>query len=174
MEKEIKKIEDLLQRTGSKRGHYSFISVENKAKIAKYASEHGVTALLRHFKQTGEFTELKESTVHGWVTVYQGQLAMRSREVTAFPGKRGRPLLLGKELESYGRKVIQELHSANRTANTATVLATAKDVILAKDANLLVENGGNIDFSEEIPMELIINRDQTPIKFVSVSYLLDS
>ena len=98
--------------------------------------------------------------------------------------------------------------------NTAIVLATARGVILAKDANLLAEIGGSIDLSkdwakqllsrmgyvkrkatskvtissteleslkvqflsdirtivslEEIPMKLIINWDQTPIKFVPV------
>ena len=49
MEKEIKKTEDL-QRIGSKRGNYAIVSAENKAKIVKYASEHGVTALIRDFK----------------------------------------------------------------------------------------------------------------------------
>ena len=39
------------------------------------------------FKQAGEFMELKESTVHGWVTAYHGKLAMGSREVTVLPEK---------------------------------------------------------------------------------------
>ena len=86
VEKEIKKTEDL-QRTGSKRGNYTFVSSENKAKIAKYASEHGVTASMRHFRRTGEFSELKESTVRGWVTAYRSKLEMESTEITKLPEK---------------------------------------------------------------------------------------
>ena len=124
-------------------------------------------------------------------------------EITELSEKqRGRPFLISKELESQVKRIIQELR----------VLATARGVILAKDANLLAES---INFSkywakrllsrmgyvkrkatlkvtissteleslkvqylndirtvvtlEEIPMELIVNWDQTPIKFVPVS-----
>ena len=49
----------------------SFVHLPTKpAKVAKYASENGVTASLRHFKQTNEFNNLKESTVRGWVKQY--------------------------------------------------------------------------------------------------------
>ena len=65
--KEIKKVEEDAERIGSKRGNYTAISAENKAKIAKYASENGVTASLGHFKQSGEFKDLKEAIVSEWV-----------------------------------------------------------------------------------------------------------
>ena len=55
-------------------GRYDFFSPENKAKVAKYASKNGVTASLHHFKQTGEFNNLKESTVRGWVKQYRSEL----------------------------------------------------------------------------------------------------
>ena len=48
-----------------KRGRYDIFSPEDKVKAAKYAVENGVTASLHHFKQTGEFNNLKESTVRG-------------------------------------------------------------------------------------------------------------
>ena len=35
---------------GKKRGSYAMISKELKVKVAKYAAENGVHALLRHFK----------------------------------------------------------------------------------------------------------------------------
>ena len=109
MGKEIKKTEDI-QRTGSKWGNYTFVSLENKVKIAKYASEHSVTASMRHFRWTGEFSELKESTVRGWVTAYQSKLEMESTEITKFSEKQwGRPLLIGKELESKVKEISQEL-----------------------------------------------------------------
>ena len=34
----------------------------------------GVTASLQHFKQSGEFSNFKESTVHGWVKYYRNEL----------------------------------------------------------------------------------------------------
>ena len=42
--KEVKKVEDAAAeaaRAGMKRGHYDFLSDDNKAKVAKYALEHG-------------------------------------------------------------------------------------------------------------------------------------
>ena len=44
--KGIKKLEEDTERIGSKRGNCGIISVENKARIARYASENRVTASL--------------------------------------------------------------------------------------------------------------------------------
>jgi len=62
VEKEIKKFktarEDLQGTTsadptgvstGTKQGSFAYVTTENKAKIAKYASEHGITASMRYF-----------------------------------------------------------------------------------------------------------------------------
>ena len=56
--KEVKKCEERTATLGMKRGYYDIFSPENKAKVAKYASENGVTASLHHFKQTGEFNNM--------------------------------------------------------------------------------------------------------------------
>ena len=40
--------------------------------VAKYASEHGVAAALRHYNK--EFPELKESTAGIWQNVYVTEL----------------------------------------------------------------------------------------------------
>ena len=64
----------------NERGCYEFCSPENKAKIAKYASENGITASLRHFKLTSEFNNLKESTVRGWVKQYRNELPRAAGE----------------------------------------------------------------------------------------------
>ena len=81
VEKEIRKTSEDLQRTatdatGTKRGNYAFVTAESKAKIAKYASENGVTASIRYFKRKGEFTSLKENTVRGWVSTYRSKLTV--------------------------------------------------------------------------------------------------
>ena len=54
--------------------------------------------------------------------------------------------------QSQVKRIIQELRVAN---GTAIVLATARDVTLAKDANLLVENGGSIDLSKDWAKRLL-------------------
>ena len=100
--KEVKKCKWRIATQGMKRGCYDFFSPENKAKVARYASENCVTASLHHFKQTGEFNNLKESTVGGWFKQYQSELqpaAGKSSTGAAcvkklFEKKWGRPLLL--------------------------------------------------------------------------------
>ena len=72
--KEVKKCEERTATLGMNTERYDFFSPENKAKVAKYAAENGVTASLHHFKQTGEFNNLKESTVRGWVKQYRSEL----------------------------------------------------------------------------------------------------
>ena len=67
---------------GMKRGCYNFFSPENKAKVAKYASEYGVTASLHHFKQTGECNYLQESTIYGWVKHYQSEFQLTACELS--------------------------------------------------------------------------------------------
>ena len=90
--------------TGKKRGSYATISEELKAKVAKYAAENGASASLRHLKSAQEL-DLKESTVRGWVTTYQKRLHSLRKEgkpltVSVLSEKsRGRPLLVGNELE---------------------------------------------------------------------------
>ena len=44
---------------------------------------------------------------------------------------------------------------ANATVNTAIVLATARGAVLAKDANVLVENGRSIHFSKDWAKRLL-------------------
>ena len=120
--KEVKKCEERTGTPGMKRGRYDFFSPENKAKVAKYDSENGVTASLHHFKQTGEFNNLKESTVRGWVKQYRSELRPAAGESSTGTAcikklcekKRGRPLLIGEDLERQVQGFIREVRSAVR------------------------------------------------------------
>ena len=71
-----KELDELLskskQQLGKKRGPYQEISEANRA---KFAAESGVSACLQHFKRTGEFTDLKESTVRGWMNAYKKEMS---------------------------------------------------------------------------------------------------
>jgi len=46
--------------------------------VAKFAEENGITKAIRHFKETKEFTDLKESTVQGWVKKVNASLGLLS------------------------------------------------------------------------------------------------
>ena len=53
---------------GSKRGQYFKYSDDERAKVAKRASEIGVTNALQFFRKEFSDRLLKESTVHTWKT----------------------------------------------------------------------------------------------------------
>ena len=131
--------------TGKKRGSYATTSEELKAKVTKYAAENGASASLRHCKQE---LDLKESTVHGWVTTYQKRLDYLRQEgkpltVSVLSEKsRGRPLLVGNELEEQVKSFVGQLRSSRAVVNSSIIRAAARGIILAKDANLLEENEG--------------------------------
>ena len=67
---------------------------KDRAKVGDYVAIHGVTTTMRHFEDTKEFPNLKESTVCGWKDEYN---VLRKRSpVVKLPTKRqGRPLLIG-------------------------------------------------------------------------------
>ena len=73
--KEVKKVNISDEKKGCKRGSYAIFSAKDKAIIAKCASENGVTASLKLFKGTGEFTDINEPTVRGWVMPYRYELS---------------------------------------------------------------------------------------------------
>ena len=62
--------------------------------------------------------------------------------------QRDRPLLLGSELDDQVKSFVHEVRSSGRVVNSSIVKAAAKGIILAKDANLLQENGGNINLAK--------------------------
>ena len=63
---------DEASTTAIKRDPYVKFLQQAKVSVAKYASEHGVAAALRHYNK--KFPELKESTVRTWRNVYVTEL----------------------------------------------------------------------------------------------------
>ena len=58
--------------------------------------------------------------------------------------KRGRPYLLGNELDNQVQTYLTALRERGGVVNTAIVLACAEGIIKNKDSNLLATNGGHI------------------------------
>ena len=77
--------------------------LKNELPLGEYAAKNGIAAAIRHFKQNGKF---QESSICGWKNAYCKELLSQSGrkrgpvEIYELPHKhRGRPLLLGEELE---------------------------------------------------------------------------
>lgn len=162
-----KELDELLckskQQLGKKRGPYQEISEANRAKVAKYAAESGVSACLRHFKRTGEFTDLKESTVRGWMNAYKKEMSRitesssnKPATVSVLPSKRrGRPLLLGEELEDQVKAFLHHMRSSGGVVNAPITTAVARGIVVASDSKLLAENGGSINLTRDWAKRLL-------------------
>ena len=170
--KEVNKVQTSDERNGRKRGSYGIFSAKDKAKVAKYASflkvakyasENVVTASLKYFKRTQEFTDLKEPTVRGWVKVYWRELSCLGAAVASLPempeNKQGRPLLLGEDLESQVKQFILEMREHGSPVGTEVVVAAAKGIVEAKDPTLLIENGGTIDITKDWGRDCLVGWD---------------
>ena len=135
-----KTAESLLSEESSrKRQKYQKVSTEMKSKIAKYASENGVQAAVKRFKeQVPNAPKNWKNTVRDWKYAYLHELYRKrgagDNTNVLLPAKRmGRPLLLGNELDKQVQEYIKSLRNGHAVVNTAIVLAVVK----GHDANFL-------------------------------------
>ena len=118
------------------RGPYVKFTPEDQAAIAKYALWHGNKAAIRHFsKELGK--EIKDSSVCMWKKKYSAELkrTVSKRDsdekgevcVKSLPVKRrGRPLLLGENLDTAVKNYIKAVGGGINTSITITA-ACSKD-----------------------------------------------
>jgi hypothetical protein len=139
----------------SKRGHYNVYSPSERLQIGKRAAEHGVTATIRYYsRKYPKRPGLKESSVRTWKNKYTAEIARKRRagevtEVTELSQKkRGRPLLLGFELDRRVQSYITALRENGAVVNTAITIACAEGIVKSHDSNLLQENGGHISLTK--------------------------
>ena len=151
----VQKIASSPESTQSKkRGPYSkSFSPQVKAEIGRYAAENGVGSTLRRY--VSKHPDLKESTVRTWRNVYTQELKKRvsvrsgteavATRIQELPSKkRGRPYLLGEELDKQVRSYLIALRERGGVVNTAIVLACAEGIIKNYDSNILAANGGHL------------------------------
>ena len=146
-------------RATHERGTYDRFTLEEKAIIARRGIENGVTRTIRQYNKNLQGRKLRESTVRTWITQYKKQLAMRKALgdedlLAALIGqleqkRRGRPLLLGEQLDRYTREYIAELRRNGGIINAQIVSSAALGIVKNFDANLLQSNGGHISCSQE-------------------------
>ena len=138
-----------------KRGPYIKISPKDRAAIGQYAAQNGIAAAMHHFHQNGNFPDLKETSVRGWKDGYLKELQVQERKcepisISELPEKRrGRPLMLGKQLEKEVQSFIKAIQDSGGVVNTQIVIATTRGVIMSHDVNLLAENGGYMNITKD-------------------------
>ena len=144
------------QQTGAikKRGPYTRLTSEEKAQIGRKALENGVAATIRYFAQT--FPGLKESSIQTWRDTYKSEIKKRRRcgeDIVTISElrekKKGRPLLLGEELDQQVKAYLTSFREHGAVINTAIIIACAEGIVKSKDSNLLACNGGNISLTKD-------------------------
>ena len=147
--KEVKKATE-----SKKRGEYMRISQEDKAAIGKYASEHGVSKAVKHYREKN----VKESSVRDWRRAYEKELKEKSKTaipgqvmvVNALPAKtRGRPPLLGNKLDKHLQELIISMRSRGTPIGSSVVIAIGRGILLKHDKRSLEEFGGHIKLGKE-------------------------
>ena len=124
----------------SKRGQYAIYAPELRAEIAKYASDHGNQETINHFRQKLNLN-LPESTVRGLRDKYLSNPTLMDNTIDH--GKRGRPMRLGK-YDSMVQECIRQLVASGEKPTSFLVVATAKQVLLENDPDLLKDGGGSM------------------------------
>ena len=155
--KEVVSVLEEQTSTGHKhRQEYNKVSSEDKAFIAKYAAENGVTAAIRHFKKVDQY-----SAIDWMENAYVKELSARKRQnndepISELPSKTtGCPLLLGSSIEESSKAIVRTIRDNGGIVNSSVTIGIIKGVIHDVDSNLLLENGGQVDVNKEVARRLL-------------------
>ena len=128
-----------------------------KFDIGKRAAEIGTMAIIRYYTKHYPDISLKETSVRRFKENYQDQLKKSIHSLSSdspnivrelVPKKRGRPLLIGEELDEQVREYIRELRREGVVINSDVAIAVGTGIVMNSDTNLLVANGGHIDLTK--------------------------
>ena len=150
------------------RGKYNSYSFEQRAMIGKYAAENGATSAARHFTTVWGIN-VNESTARRLKSQYLKKLEdiskQRRREnastsepivITTLETKdRGRPLLLGVDLDALVQEFVNNLRAASGVVNTLVVMAVAEGIVSHRDVSKLSSHGGHIEIKKSWAKSLL-------------------
>ena len=132
-----------------KRGPYRRYTPEERMEIGRYACNHGITAAARYF--TRRFQQsVRESTVQYIKKEYIASLRQKraspdESDLTVLPQKkRGRPVLLGQELDSKVQAYLKKVREGGGAVSARIAMAAAKGILLSCDKSMLEEYGGSV------------------------------
>ena len=88
-------------------------------------------------------------------------------EIKEMPTKvRGRPFMLGENLDDKVKMFVKNLCASEGVVNTTIVFAAARGIVEAENRALLVENGGHLDISRDYAISLM--RRMNLVKCISI------
>ena len=151
------------------RGKYNSYTPQQRAKIGKYAAENGPTRAAKHFTATWGI-QINESTARRFKSEYLNKLdeaiksakgeGSTSNTVVAVDKleikQKGRPLLLGTDLDAAVQEYIQSLRMAGGVVNTLVVMGAAEGIVAVRDVSKLVSHGGHIEITKTWARSLLI------------------
>ena len=134
---------------------------EQKAEIAQYALENGNCSAVRHFSEKLE-VPLKESSIRTWVgkCKFEPEKKVKAKEtdlrVKSLPSaKRGRPLLLGEELDKQVQEYIRALRNEGGVVTIPVTMAVGTAIVESNNRMLLSKHGGSIEITNNWARSLL-------------------
>ena len=140
-----------------------------QAQVARYGFSHGNQAAIRRYNDEYS-TDIKDSSLSTWKSKYVEEFG-RKQDVGEFEEngdivvhsipqkKRGRPLLLGNELDDRVKRYIKDVQAAGTPIDTTVVtvvMASGEAIVRRTDKKLLKENGGPIDIAKSWAKSLLL------------------
>ena len=136
------------ENRSKKRGPYTVFTARERAKIGKYAAEHGVAAARRWYLAQ-EGIKLNESTIRGFKRRYLQELSKKPDvPISAlYLKKRGRPVLLGEKMDVMVQEYVEKLWQNGGVISTDIVKSGARGILQSLDRTSLSEYGGHVTLS---------------------------
>ncbi len=135
-------------------------SDKNRASIAKYAGQHGVTRAAGYFSKKLE-VNISTSTVQYIRLAYDREKKeKRARNegdaITMLPcKKRGRHLFVGEIIDSQVQQYLQKFREGGGVVTARIAVAAARGILVACDRSKLAEFGGHIHLSPSCGYSLL-------------------
>lgn len=137
------------------RGAYMKLAPEEKATIGRYASEHGVSKAVKHFKDKS----VKDSSVRDWMRAYNREVQEQLRAaslgtvvepVLSLPCKtRGRPPILEKKLDYVLQEKIKSMREHQAAISSSVVIGVGRAILMKHDKMVLSDFGGPLTLNKE-------------------------
>ena len=174
--KDVQRVDDVkrakLETPEKGRWQYNVYTAKERALIGEYAAENGPASAVRHFSKVLS-RNLPETTARRLKVEYLVALKSAAAkggkkggvQVASLPKMAvGRPLLLGKDLDTCVQDYINALRKVGGVVNTTIAMAAANGIIAARNPALLVQNGGHIEITKAWAKSLFqrmgyVNRD---------------
>ena len=125
---------------------------EDRAAIGRYACKHGVKAASTYFsRKLGK--KINKSSVHSMKVAYLESVRRKRRadeEIAELhPKKRGRPLLLGNQVDDQVQLYLKKLREQGGVVSASVVVAATRGILVSIDRTQLVKFGVHIELSKQ-------------------------